>query len=240
MKKKVFGKCKLCGGEDVWLRNSHIISEFVYKASNVYDYNPNRKFANYSNGKRKSEQMGIRENLLCEDCEKILNHKYEEEFCNNIVPKMKSSNETIDADYKIVKPFLLSILWRASVSDEFKCVDLGPYENAIRDIILGETLPPKEHYSILVVKITEPLCAIVGFNKFKFRGRYCYYFHMLNHTFFIMVGGGNKYYKHGNPYRGGIGVRDDNTIYRLIMSKEDENITYNYLLQTVREFNAKK
>lgn len=41
-------------------------------------------------------------------------------------------------DYKKLKLFLLSILWRASISkrDFFRDVNLGPYENIIREMIL--------------------------------------------------------------------------------------------------------
>ena len=62
-------KCALCN-EDKKLSNSHIIPEFIYAHSGIYDdkhrYNVLSSDAEQSN---KFEQKGVREKLLCKDCE---------------------------------------------------------------------------------------------------------------------------------------------------------------------------
>jgi len=62
------------------LKRSHIIPEFMYQ--NVYDSDPKRfhsltvNIDDEAKSKSKVEQKGIRENLLCADCEVLLS-KYE-------------------------------------------------------------------------------------------------------------------------------------------------------------------
>ena len=65
------GICKLCLCNKE-IRNSHIIPEFMYQ--NIYDPEPKRFIAltvnsiNLEYSRKKFEQKGIREYLLCGDC----------------------------------------------------------------------------------------------------------------------------------------------------------------------------
>ena len=60
-------------------------------------------------------------------------------------------------DYQKLKLFLLSVLWRMSVSTrpEVKGVNLGPHENVIKDMILSSNPGNAEKYSITMLKYIE-------------------------------------------------------------------------------------
>lgn len=76
---KMTRTCKLCCKEKE-LRHSNILPEFMYQ--NLYDTSPKSFYTlsvdidNSENSKRKIEQKGIHEYLLCGDCEFQLS-KYE-------------------------------------------------------------------------------------------------------------------------------------------------------------------
>lgn len=132
------GTCELCCKEKE-LRHSHILPEFMYQ--NLYDTSPKRFYTlnvdldNSDNSKRKIEQKGIREYLLCGDCEvqlsKYENYAAETIYAKNLGNKatIKKANETPDQQYftyeyegfsySDFKLFLLSLLWRVIVSKSF-------------------------------------------------------------------------------------------------------------------------
>lgn len=132
------GHCKLCGLEKD-LRHSHILPEFMYQ--NLYDASPRRFYSlnvdldNSDKSKRKIEQKGIREYLLCGDCEvklsKYENYAAETIYAKNLGNKatIKNSSETPDQQYFTYeyegfsytdfKLFLLSLLWRVIISKSF-------------------------------------------------------------------------------------------------------------------------
>lgn len=101
----MIGTCKLCCKEKD-LRHSHILPEFMYQ--NLYDTSPKRFYIlnvdldNSANSKRKIEQKGIREYLLCGDCEvqlsKYENYAAEIIYAKNLGNKaiIKKANETPD------------------------------------------------------------------------------------------------------------------------------------------------
>lgn len=136
-------KCKLCRRENE-LRKSHIISEFMYKE--IYEENIHR-FSSLSpltqRGERLYEQKGIRELLLCQDCETQFS-RYED-YVSKELKKIQNSIDTNlpyvivnNIDYKNFKLFQLSILWRASVSKIFKSVSLGIHEEILREMLVNE------------------------------------------------------------------------------------------------------
>jgi hypothetical protein len=152
------GICKLCHQEKE-LCNSHIFPEFCYE--NIYDRNP-RRFLEYSNNQKmdhKYYQKGIREHLLCRDCENILsiNEKYFKENVFNETLDLKSDNNThkyIIVDYQKTKLFLLSILWRMGISSltEFRFVRLANHEEIIRNMILTGNPGEEYQYGCLILR----------------------------------------------------------------------------------------
>ena len=144
------GKCKLCLVESE-LRQSHIIPEWLYK--DLYDSKNRILSVQGTLGKNKTSyiQKGIRENLLCENCENKLS-KWEGYVARKFrkikdaeVRRTKIPNLGLilieDSDYSNVKLFQLSILWRASISKDklFSEVILGKYEEKIRQMLLSES-----------------------------------------------------------------------------------------------------
>ncbi|OAI17660.1 hypothetical protein A1507_10455 [Methylomonas koyamae] len=76
-------ECKLCKlPKD--LQKSHIIPKFIYKPLRVDTKSMQRLSKNYSDEKKykkcKPIQDGLKERLLCFDCEQLLNNKYEKYF----------------------------------------------------------------------------------------------------------------------------------------------------------------
>lgn len=137
------GTCKLCCKEKE-LRHSHILPEFMYQ--NLYDASPKRFYSlnvdldNSNNSKRRIEQKGIREYLLCGDCEvklsKYENYAAETIYAKNLGNKttIRKASETPDQQYftyeyegfkySDFKIFLLSLLWRVIVSKSFNTPEI--------------------------------------------------------------------------------------------------------------------
>ena len=146
--------CKLCHCEKK-LCKSHIIPELAYKS--LYDDKHKIKvISNYQN-KLPPIQKGLRELLLCKDCEEHLN-EYEKYFNhawfrNNIIPDCLSDElYTISGlDYQRFKLFHISILWRACIAsrEEFNRVNLTKeHEERLRQLILSNKPGTPNQYSI--------------------------------------------------------------------------------------------
>ena len=139
----MIGTCKLCCNKKE-LRHSHVIPEFMYQ--NVYDVSPKRFYTlnvdldNFDNSKRRIEQKGIREYLLCSGCEvqlsKYENYAAETIYAKNLGNKatIKKASETPDKQYFTYeyegfkytdfKVFLLSLLWRVIISKSFNTSEI--------------------------------------------------------------------------------------------------------------------
>ncbi len=157
--------CQLCEQNNI-LRNSHIIPEFLHKP--LYD-SKSRMAGITGKGGKKWEflQMGLREKLLCADCEQFLNTNYEQPFHKfwfegKVLPDHFDSNYiTVDCiDYPSFKLFHMSILFRASVStlSTFSHVKLGPHENKLKKMLKTKTPGPSDKYPIFA-------CAVVDNSK---------------------------------------------------------------------------
>lgn len=146
-------KCKLCH-LDKELCQSHIIPESAY--STLYD--EKHRLLEVSNFQKKvpKHQKGLREPLLCKDCEQHLN-KYESYFAdiwfqNQLVPTQaaKEISEISGLDYKRFKLFHMSILWRAGIAsrEEFDKVKLDDHEERLRQLILTDDPGDPNQYSV--------------------------------------------------------------------------------------------
>ncbi len=142
--------CKLCQKERE-LKKSHIIPEFIY--SSLYD--EKHRFHEISDDvkkKNKMPQKGIREKLLCSECEQHLSRyeRYASLVLNGgFSLTVRNEGRLVhlgNIDYQKFKLFALSILWRAGVSDlsVFSQVKLGPHEEKLRIMILNDN-PGTEH-----------------------------------------------------------------------------------------------
>jgi hypothetical protein len=122
--------CALCQSKNT-LRDSHIIPEFLYKE--LYDDLHRFHVVPFNASEpERFRQQGLYEKLLCEGCEQKFSvwEKYTNEaFCKGIGIKIEHTGELFklsNLDYDKFRLFLLSLLWRMSVStqDFFKLVNL--------------------------------------------------------------------------------------------------------------------
>jgi len=113
--------------------------------------------------KKEFLQKGIREHLLCSDCEQRIG-KYEKYFCRvwyekPLVPAhfAERLNWVSGLDYAKFKLFHLSVLWRMSVSslDEFKAASLGSHSERIRQMLLTDNAGTQNDYSLWASAIVD-------------------------------------------------------------------------------------
>ena len=150
--------CVLCQN-DSELKRSHIIPEFLYQP--LYDDKHRFHVLDKQAGSKKFEQKGIREKLLCADCETLIS-RYEKYFSEifygtqEVQFTRSGKLVTISSlNYAMFRLFGLSILWRAGVSRHpfFKEVNLGPYEEPLREMILSGNPGEPNEYGFLLGKV---------------------------------------------------------------------------------------
>jgi len=117
-------KCKLCGAEKTLIK-SHIVPEGFYK--NIYDEKRRVFFSSQSRNLFKFTQKGGRENLLCEECDSnIIGNSYDKYGIEVIrdglhIDSYPGYEKMIwtGLDYNKFKIFLLSVLWRTHIAQNF-------------------------------------------------------------------------------------------------------------------------
>ncbi len=156
-------KCKLCL-KNKKLIKAHIIPKSFYKPLMEDKEIPlivTDKVGMY----RSKMRIGVYDSeLVCEECERIFTSwdNYANEFFNQ---KLLDENFIIfenkniaynfgKCDYKKLKLFFLSMLWRASVSKErmFTRVKLGKYEERIKKIMLNNLEEDSDEFSLAIIK----------------------------------------------------------------------------------------
>jgi hypothetical protein len=152
----MFATCKLCLRERD-LQRSHIVPEFLYKP--LYGNDHAMMLAN-GLGRRgwSLEHRGIRERLLCMECEQFLNDHIEKPFlalwCERRWmpdPFVVGKVYQVKVPYAAFKLFHWSVLWRASVSGlrAFAQIDLGKHADAIRRGVQALDPGPAWRYPIV-------------------------------------------------------------------------------------------
>lgn len=149
--------CKLCLFQKDLIKKSHIFSEFLY--TDFYDENHKMlsfapKNLNEKNSRIKRISKGEYEcGILCSDCEIIIS-KYESyarkillggSFQINEKPiykhfknlKDQEITQISNVDYSNFKLFILSLIWRASISSRplFKEINLTNYNEILREML---------------------------------------------------------------------------------------------------------
>lgn len=127
------------------LRKSHVIPEFVYES--LYDEKHRFHVLSIIPDKSNSlEQKGIREPLLCDECEQKFSiwERYASLVLKGGVELSSRREGNIifigDLDYKKFRLFQLSVLWRAGISSLqfFENVNLGCHKETLRRLLLDE------------------------------------------------------------------------------------------------------
>ena len=148
------GVCKLCKKE-AELRHSHILPEFFY--SDIYD--ESHRTLKITPSAEWPIQKGIREYLLCQNCETKLS-RYET-YAARLIRDIPSFDRDEDGrllysdnvDYLQFKLFQLSMIWRASISKDpgFAQVKLGPHEEKVRGMLVEEKPGTSSQYGCLMM-----------------------------------------------------------------------------------------
>ncbi len=159
-------KCALCH-HDREIRRSHIIPEFLYESM----YDDKHRFHVLSvieDQKDWMEQKGLREFLLCDDCETKLSRF--EDYGRRVLKGGAEFNFQLEGnaviveglDYRRFKLFQLSILWRAGVStlDLFQHVQLGPFEETLRTMIFDEQPGKQEDFGCVMCGLKNGINAV--------------------------------------------------------------------------------
>lgn len=153
--------CALCLLGFEKLARSHVVPDYHYKRMKSEE---GRFFQISGTGKlEKPIQTGLYERLLCEHCEAHLNDGFENEVhklfeLGAFDPKGIGLQQDfiVPADYRTLRLYMLSILWRASVAarppfDEF--VLEASCEEYLRQSLLFLTPPPPSVLPFVVLTI---------------------------------------------------------------------------------------
>lgn len=156
--------CKLCG-LDTKLVKAHIIPDFMY--GTMYDKKHTIVQVSLDNtNNRKVMQTGhYDKTLLCATCDNDIIGSYER-YASNIIFDNTLFEERLNEegvkhyeipiDYSKFKLFLLSILWRSSVTTLpfFKHLSIGHYEEKVRKMLLHKQPFTSEVFPMTVIKVT--------------------------------------------------------------------------------------
>jgi hypothetical protein len=151
--------CKLCGKHKKLIK-AHIIPRGFY-----IDYKKQKyRSVDLYTGNWIQKQCGAYDsNILCSDCDNGIFKIFDDEGYKILLGPLENFLDTqnnefklyhlIDFNYNLLRKFFISILWRASVSeiDDFKNVDLGPYEDVALKILLNE-FENKDLFNVIIFK----------------------------------------------------------------------------------------
>ena len=159
MKARIDARCRLCTGNGT-LRKSHVIPEWLYGPlyDGIHRYHV-IKAAPLA--KRRFEQKGLRERLLCQTCETKLS--VYEGYARGVlfggqeitVVQHKDGIELRDLDYRKIKLFQLSLLWRAGVARQefFSQVELDRHEEPLRKMLLAKDPGRCTEYGCVIIPL---------------------------------------------------------------------------------------
>jgi len=190
--------CCLCG-LDKQLIKAHIISRKLYEpirqassGSSPGDQVP-RMYAVGTTQKSKQAQNGPHDsNILCESCDGGVIGPWDNYgrslLLNSLQPENNLPDNTGksavykigDFDYKKLKLFFISMLWRAAITDHpfFEHINLGPWEKKLRDMIHSQDPGMKHDFSVILFKYEGDFSEIMqnpsrqrqdGINFYRFR-----------------------------------------------------------------------
>jgi hypothetical protein len=136
-------KCRYCDA-DTKLIEAHIIPEAFFKELKIAS-GPLQVLSSQVEAHPKRSHKGVYDStILCLDCEKELgpfdNYAVEVFLSGKYAKEGRFKDDDLEGyviskiDYRMLKLFFLSMLWRASVSESlfFNRISLGPYEEDIK------------------------------------------------------------------------------------------------------------
>lgn len=172
----VIGRCRLCLLDDIPLQESHIVPRFLWRDSGVTG--SGRSFSLWSEShpdlSRRHVQDGFKEHLLCLKCEgrfgKLETYAKPMLFgpTSPIIQRPPSHHVWTGLDYKKMKLFHMSILWRmaASANPFYTFVKIADDEReTLRQMLLADDPGSPWQYGCLVTLLRhrgKPLLGILS------------------------------------------------------------------------------
>jgi hypothetical protein len=164
------------------------------------------KFTTLTPGSDSVAQSGeYEDDILCEDCDNRIIGSLENYASKVLYAGQISVKQTnyklqdglefaqVDGlDYKKFKLFLLSLLWRASISNKafFQNVSLGPYEEKIRQMIINNDAGSEEIFPCVLLsyrKTSLPEKIIMAPKKIRLNNKIGYYFMIAGIVYIFIV-----------------------------------------------------
>ena len=162
MSKAVIGICKYCG-EEKRLCGAHIIPECFF-IKDKEDKAPYLSLSEKEFVKRFPQGMYDRA-ILCAECDnkfsvyeshakELFNHANFEKYRVENTDRMLFSVPADCFDYKLLRMFFLSLIWRASISNEgaFEYINLGKYEDIALSILKDAEMDNDKLFGIFVFR----------------------------------------------------------------------------------------
>jgi hypothetical protein len=191
------GICKFCGQKKE-LINSHIIPKCFYQIKTMGSMsriNSKTQQIDYKN-----HQNGLKEPLLCKECDNQLGilDEYANKVLFYIIPKheFKVITESVkeyllevsDFDYDKLRRFFISLVWRTSIC-KTEPFPLGKYEEIALKILKNEISDNEELFLPLIYRksTNTPVDCITGLFSYKFLGKHACRFRFPNYEIVVII-----------------------------------------------------
>ncbi len=247
-------KCKLCNEDKRLLKRSHIIPDFMYKG--IFDDKHFLAHVDLDEFKKKRLLPNgfYDSNILCKECDNKVIGSLESyssiviwggKSNSNLYPSYQKRLNQLEQkylhvtniDYSKFKLFLLSIIWRASISKQkiFNSVSLGAeHENKIRKMIFEKNPGESNDYPVGIFILTEnsksPTKMISNPIKVKNSNNLSYIFLINGLVINYNIEGADE-----REFYNNIKIKDNNTMDVYIFDEEDsKEFLDNYLKKKLR------
>lgn len=186
-RKRPIEQCRLCQKMKP-LCMSHIIPEFLYKP--LYDDKHRLMLVPEETDRTvQVRQSGLKERLLCAECESRLSgfEEYGKRLIDGgkVTVKVAEQNREFTVysgvNYTKLKLFQLSLLWKSGVSQHpfFSIVKLGRHEESLRQMVHNEVAGKPFEYGCIMNTLllkNDLLDVIIPPSRYSFDGHVCYRF----------------------------------------------------------------
>lgn len=162
-------KCKFCGNESN-LIEAHIIPAGFFRRINQQDKKALEMLTNREGEHTKRAPIGVYDKtIVCNNCESIWQEwdKYAQRLLASTplngqaryIGGKQICYVVDNYDYRKLKLFFISVIWRASVSSQnfFSRISLGQLENIAKKHIEDADPGTKEDFSVVLSKFNHPL-----------------------------------------------------------------------------------
>jgi hypothetical protein len=183
-------KCKLCN-QDRDLIKAHIIPRSLYKPL-LEEGKPLSVLSSSPATHPQKSRIGFYDTeILCQECERIFS-PWDDYAQKTLLSEPKQGDYFIhngqklafkmEIDYVKLKLFFISLLWRAGISNLyfFKKIQIAPFEDQLKEMILKGDPGNPETFAIALAKFNEPLGTIMldpHNGRFKDEGiNYCRFY----------------------------------------------------------------